>query len=117
MGKRHYAVIETARMQGSGGALTFSFRIGSEYEGAPVGRFRISVTDSEYPEVIPEEMAAILRTAAADRTAKDAAALSRYFVTHPVERRLTAQEVARLDAERRIIENKIPRTMVMSEMT
>jgi hypothetical protein len=116
MSKPHYAVIETARMQGSGEEIVFSFRIGSEYEGAPVGRFRISVTDSEYPEVVPEEMAAILRTPAADRTAKDAAALTRYFVTHPVERRLAAEEAARLDAERRAIENKIPSTMVMSEM-
>ncbi len=116
MNRPHYAVIETARMQGSGEDLVFSFRIGSEYEGAPVGRFRISVTDSEYPEVIPEETAAILRTAAADRTAKDAAALTKYFVTHPVERRLASQEVAKLEAERRAIENKIPSTMVMSEM-
>jgi hypothetical protein len=116
MNQPHYAVIETARMQGAGEETVFSFRIGSEYEGAPVGRFRISVTDSEYPEVIPEEMAAILRTAAADRTAKEAAALTRYFVTHPVERRVASQEVAKLEAERRAIENKIPSTMVMSEM-
>jgi hypothetical protein len=116
MNKPHYAVIETARMQGSGEKITFTFRIGSEYEGAAVGRFRISVTDSEYPEVVPEQMAAILRTAPADRTAKDSAALTRYFVTHPVERRLAAQEVAKLETERRTIENKIPSTMVMSEM-
>jgi hypothetical protein len=114
--KPHYAVIETARMQGAGEEMVFSFRIGSEYEGAPVGRFRISVTDSEYPEIVPEEMAAILRTPPADRAAKDAAALTKYFVTHPVERRLAAQEVAKLEADRRAIENKIPSTMVMSEM-
>jgi hypothetical protein len=116
MNKPHYAVIETARMTGSGEENAFTFRIGSEYEGAPVGRFRISVTDSEFPEVIPDDIVAILRTPAADRAAKDAAALTRYFVTHPVERRLAAEQVARLDAERRAIENKIPSTMVMSEM-
>ncbi len=116
MNKPHYAVIETARMQGSGEDIVFAFRIGSEYEGAPVGRFRISVTDSEYPEVIPEEIVAILRTTAAGRTAKEAAALTKYFVTHPVERRLASQEVAKLETERRTIENKIPSTMVMSEM-
>jgi len=116
MNKPHYAVIETARMTGSGEENVFTFRIGSEYEGAPVGRFRISVTDSEYPEVIPDDIAPILRTPAAGRSPKDAAALTRYFVTHPVERRLAAQDVARLDAERRTIENKIPSTMVMSEM-
>ena len=112
----HYAVIETTRMQGAGETLVFSFRIGNEYEGAPVGRFRISVTNSEYPEVVPEQMAAILRTAPAERTRKDAVALTGYFVTHPRKRRVAAEKVARLDGERRAIENKIPSTMVMSEL-
>ena len=42
--------------------MQLTFRIGSEYEGAPVGRFRISVTDSEFPEAVPDDMAAILRS-------------------------------------------------------
>ena len=117
MNKPHYAVIEPTRLEGSGKGTTFSFRIGSEYEGAPVGRFRISVTSSEYPEVVPEDMAAILRTPAAGRTPKDATALTKYFVTHPLERRSASQEVAQLEAGRRTIENKIPSTMVMSEMS
>lgn len=116
MNKPHYAVLETSRMQGAGEELVFSFRIGNEYEGAPVGRFRISVTNSEYPEVVPEQMAAILRTEEANRTKKEAAALTGYFVTHPRERRVAAEEVARLDGERRSIENRIPSTMVMSEL-
>ena len=81
-----------------------------------MGRFRISVTDSEYPEVVPEDMAAILRTPAAGRSPKDATALTKYFVTHPVERRRASDAVAQLETERRTIENKIPSTMVMSEM-
>ena len=114
MNKRHYAVIETSRMFNPSGTLTF--RIGSEYEGAPLGRFRISATDSEYPEVVPEEMAAILRTPVAGRSEKDAAELTKYFVSHPVERRKATEAVAALEAERRTAENKIPSTMVMSEM-
>ena len=114
MNKPHYAVIETARIFAPEGAMTF--RIGSEYEGAPVGRFRISATDSEYPEVVPDEMAAILRTPVAERSEKDAAALTKYFVSHPVERRRASEAVAALEAERRVAENKIPSTMVMSEM-
>ena len=47
----HYAVIEPARM--IPGAV-FTIRIGNEYEGAPVGRFRISVTSDEFPDVMPE---------------------------------------------------------------
>ncbi len=95
---------------------TMTFRIGNEYEGAPVGRFRISVTDSEYPEVVPEEMAAILRTPAAERSEKDAAALTKYYVSHPVERRRASEVWPRSKPQRRAAENKIPSTMVMSEM-
>jgi hypothetical protein len=114
MNRPHYAVIEPSRMLPSGGTL--AFRIGSEYEGALLGRFRISVTDSLFPEVLPEEMAAILRTPPEERSAKDAAALTKYYVTHPLERRQAAEALAVLEAERRGIENKIPTTMVMSEM-
>ena len=117
MNKPHYAAIETARLQGGNKETVFSFRIGSEYEGAGIGRFRISVTDSEYPEVIPAEMAAILRTPAAARTAEDSAALSKYFVTHPLQRRIASEQVNKLEGERRSIENKIPSTMVMAEMS
>jgi hypothetical protein len=95
----------------------FEIRIGSEYEGAQVGRFSISATDSEFPEVVPEEMAAILRTAPEVRSAADAGELTGYFVTHSRERRVAAERLAKLEAERRRIENKIPTTMVMSEMS
>ncbi len=114
MNKLHYAVIETSRRFSPDATLVF--RIGSEYEGAPVGRFRISVTDSEYPEVVPDDMAAILRTPESARSEKDAAALTKYFVSHPMERRAANEAVVTLDAERRAAENKIPSTMVMSEM-
>jgi hypothetical protein len=114
MNRRHYAVIETSRMLTPDGAMTF--RIGSEYEGALVGRFRISVTDSEFPEVVPDEMAAILRTPVTGRSPKDAKALTQYFLTHPVAHRKVSEAIAALDAERRTAENKIPSTMVMSEM-
>ncbi len=114
MNQRHYAVIETTRMFSPEATLTF--RIGSEYEGAPLGRFRISVTDSEVPEVVPEDMASILRTPVAARSEKDAIALTKYFVSHPVERRAANEAATTLDAERRAAENKIPSTMVMAEM-
>ncbi len=112
--KPHYAVIETNRMLTAEKDITF--RIGSEYEGAQVGRFRISVTDSEFPEVVPDEMALILRQPAAERSTKDADALTKYFVTHPVDRRTANEAVVALEGERRAAENKIPSTMVMSEM-
>ncbi len=114
MNKPHFAVMETARMQ-EGGRLTIP--IGSEYEGAQVGRFRVSVTNSEFPEVIPEEMVKILRTAVETRSNEDADALTKYFVAHPRERRAAAEMQAKLQGERQAIENKIPTTMVMSEMS
>ncbi len=114
MNKPHFAVIETARMLDAPGEI--SFRIGSEYEGASLGRFRISATSSEYPEVIPDEMAATLHKPAAERTENEAAALTKNFVTHPVERRTLSQQANALEAERAAIEKKIPTTMVMSGM-
>uniref|UniRef100_Q02AF0 Cytochrome c domain-containing protein n=1 Tax=Solibacter usitatus (strain Ellin6076) TaxID=234267 RepID=Q02AF0_SOLUE len=109
----HYAVIEPARMTTGG---EFTIRIGNEYEGAPVGRFRISVTSDEFPEVMPEAIGKILRTDAGARTDKDRVELRRYFLAHPYERRHANEEVVKLEAEKRAIENKIPTTMVMEEM-
>ncbi len=116
MNKSHYAVIETARMTGTAEGTRFSFKVGSEYEGAPVGRFRVSVTDSEFPEVVPENITKILTTSATDRAEKDATALAKYFATHPRERRVANEVVTKLEGERRVAENKIPSTMVMLEM-
>jgi hypothetical protein len=113
MAKPHYAVIEPARMF-DGGEL--SIKIGNEYEGAPLGRFRVSVTDSEFPDVMPEEIRKTLGTVAASRTEKQRTDLRRFFLTHPKERRRANEAVAKLEAEKRSIENKIPSTMVMQEM-
>ena len=114
----HYVVIEPSRIAGSANSSLFTFRIGNEYgEGASIGRFRISVTDSEFPEPLPETAAKALATAAADRTADQKRELRRFYLAHPVERRRAAEIVAKLDAERKRIEAKIPTTMVMSEMS
>ncbi len=94
----------------------FTIRIGSEYEGAPVGRFRISVTSDEFPEVMPEPVAKILRSATAGRSDKDRDEIRKYFLAHPYELRRANEQVAKLVAEKRTIENKIPTTMVMQEM-
>jgi hypothetical protein len=114
MNRLHYAVIETSRMFTPDATMTF--RIGSEYEGALVGRFRISVTDSEFPEVVPDEIRTILGKHPAELSEKDAKTLRQYFLTHPIEHRKASESIAALDAERRTAENKIPSTMVMSEM-
>ena len=111
MNRPHYAVIEPARM--TAGAQ-FTIRIGNEYEGAPVGRFRLSVTNDPYPEVMPEAIVKILGST--ERTEKDSAELRKYFLTHPYERRRASEQLAGLEAEKRAIENKIPTTMVMQEM-
>ena len=112
----HYAVIEPARMFGSAEGMELSIRIGNEYEGAPVGRFRVSVTDSEFPEVMPGNIRAILLKQAGARSDKDAAELHRFYLAHPRERRLANEQLVNLEAEKRTIENKIPSTMVMHEM-
>ena len=116
MNKPHFAVIEPTRMLGSESGTELAIRIGNEYEGAPVGRFRVSVTDSEFPEVMPESIRKILQGDATARSEKDRTELQRYFVAHPRERRRVNEQVTKLESERRTIENKIPSTMVMQEM-
>ncbi len=112
----HYAVIEPARMFGSAEGTELAIRIGNEYEGAPVGRFRVSVTDSEFPEVMPGDIRAILLKQAGARSEKDAAELRRFYLAHARERRFANEQLVKLEAEKRTIENKIPSTMVMQEM-
>ena len=116
MSKPHYAVIEPTRMWTADKATEFTIRIGNEYEGAPVGCFRLSLTTSEFPEVMPENIAKVLHTEPAARTEQDNKALRRYYLAHPVELRRANEETAKLRAEKLSIENKIPTTMVMQEM-
>jgi hypothetical protein len=116
MNKPHYAVFEPTRMWTPGSATEFTIRIGNEYEGAPVGCFRLSVTTSEFPEVMPEAIAKILHTEAAARPGPDNKALRRYYLAHPLELRRANEQTAKLQAEKLSIENKIPTTMVMQEM-
>src|SRR5262249_41897738 len=82
--KPHYAVIEPSRVIVNESGTEFSFRIGNEYEGAATGRFRVSVTDSEFPEVMPDNIRAILTHSTSE---KDRADLKRFFLNHPSERR------------------------------
>jgi hypothetical protein len=109
--KPHYAVIEPGRILGSTEDSRFTFRIGNEYgEGATLGRFRISITNSEFPEPLPEAVAKALASG-------DHATVRRFYIAHPLERRRVAEKVAKLDAARKVIDAKIPTTMVMNEMS
>ena len=116
MRKPHYAVIEPARMWTPDKDADFTIRIGNEYEGAPIGCFRISVTTSEFPEAMPETIAKILHTEPHARTDQDRKDLRRYYLSHPVELRRASELTAKLQADKQAIENKIPTTMVMQEM-
>ena len=114
----HYVVIEPSQVTSSENGSRFTFHIGNEYgEGALIGRFRLSITESEYPEPLPGAVAKALAIAAADRTADQKRELRRFYITHPMERRRTAERVAKLDGERKRAEAKIPTTMVMNEMS
>lgn len=94
----HHAVIETKSMIAGG---RFTIRLGNEFgEGALLGRFRISVTSDEFPEPAKS----------AEKTKQS------FLVSHHKERRRAAGELARLQAEQRAIEQRLPSTMVMAEM-
>ncbi len=113
--KPHFVVIEPTRP--IRGANQLSIRIGNEYGGgALVGRFRISATDSEFPEPVPEEISKILGIPAGGRTVKEERELRRYYLTHPREHRRAAERVANAEAVKRAVEAKIPTTMIMREL-
>jgi len=115
--RRHFAVIEPANLIGFAGGTRFEFRIACEYgAGATVGRFRISVTNSEFPEPLPESILRTLATPAGGRSAQQKRELRRYYLSHRLPRRIANEAVARAEAGRRAAENRIPSTMVMSEM-
>jgi hypothetical protein len=114
--KPHYAVVEPTRMWTPAPETEFTIRIGNEYEGAPVGCFRLSVTTSEFPEVMPEAIAKILHADPAVRTEQDRKDLRHYYLAHPIELRHANELIAKLQAEKKAIEDKIPTTMVMQEM-
>ena len=96
--KPHYAVIEPRVMERGG---RFTIRLGNEFgEGALLGRFRLSVTSSLFPEPAKDE----------DKKKQS------YLVSHQLERRREADMLTRLIAEQRAAENRIPSTMVMAEM-
>jgi hypothetical protein len=91
--KPHYAVIEPRTMESGG---RFTLRLGNEFgEGALLGRFRISVTSSLFPEPISG---------------------TPNLVSHQREHRRANDELTRLIAAQRAAENRIPSTMVMAEM-
>ena len=91
--KPHYAVIEPRTMERGG---KFTIRLGNEFgEGALLGRFRISVTGSLFPEPVTGKV---------------------NLVSHQRERRRAGDVLTRGIAEQRAAENKIPSTMVMAEM-
>ena len=94
----HYAVIETKSMIAGG---RFTIRLGNEFgEGALLGHFRISVTGDEFPEPVKDS----------EKTKQS------FLVSHHKHRRLAQEELARLQAEQRAIEQRMPSTMVMAEM-
>jgi hypothetical protein len=79
----------------------FTIRLGNEFgEGALLGRFRISVTSDEFPEPVKD----------GEKTKQS------FLVSHHKERRRAQAELARLQAEQRAIEQRMPSTMVMAEM-
>ncbi|MBM3788067.1 MAG: DUF1553 domain-containing protein [Acidobacteria bacterium] len=94
----HYAVIEPRTLLSGG---RFVLTLGNEFgEGALLGRFRISVTTSEFPEPLTGE----------ERLDKTVLAV------HHLERRRANDELTRRVAAQRAAEAKIPTTMVMTEM-
>lgn len=113
----HYVVIEPRTVAGFPEGSRLTVRIGNEFgDGALLGRFRLSVTEAEFPEPVPDAIRTALAKPAAERTQEEADALRKFHVSHLQERRKLADRLVALEAARRAAENSIPSTMVMVEM-
>ncbi len=97
-GEPQHLILETTRMTGDGKSARLTIRLGNEHgDGWLMGRFRVSVTQSEWP-VRPAEM---------DR---------KFRVRGLRAYRAENEELAAMQTRRTAIANRIPSTMVMSEM-
>lgn len=96
--KPHFLVIEPRKVLRQPGTKKFSIRLGNLYgEGELIGRFRISVSDTEFPE---------------PKITK----LKKFYTSHLTDHRVIADRIVDLDARRRAIDAEQPSTMVMNEM-
>jgi len=96
VGKPHLAVFEFAEPVEFAQGSTFTVRLEQIHGGGHlIGRVRLSVTGSPAPlaaqaDVLPGEIAAILRTANSERTVANRAALAAFVLLEKVERELAA---------------------------
>ena len=107
--KPHFVVIEPRKVLRVSGNKRFTIRIGNQFgESALLGRFRISITDGEFPEPMPANVKAAL--------ANPNALVKRFYTSHLHAHREVADRLGDLEIKRRAVEAEVPSTMVMSEM-
>ena len=107
--KPHFVVMEPRKVLRVPGNKKLTIRIGNQFgESALLGRFRISITDGEFPEPMPANVQAALEN--------PNALVKRYYTSHLHPHREVADRLGDLEIKRRAVEAEVPSTMVMSEM-
>jgi len=98
----------------SGSTIVFTLRHDSNTEAANVGRFRLSITSAPRPVGavgLPEPLAKVLATPAANRTEQQRTELATYFRSIALSLENVRKEVADLRKQ----EPAIPKAMIMEE--
>jgi hypothetical protein len=115
-GRDHWAQFELAKPIDTGEGVTLVFTLAQNLGAArTLGRFRLSaITGTPGAKPVPAAIAAVLRTAPAQRTAEQAETLVAHLVAQ--DTKIAALRQTRLKAEQELAKIAGPRTLVMREV-
>jgi Protein of unknown function (DUF1553)/Protein of unknown function (DUF1549)/Planctomycete cytochrome C len=113
----HAAVFTFAEPVGGPGVkLVVKLHHDSQFAGHNIGRFRLSLTTAEKPDLsgqgVPAAVLAALQFAAADRTAQDEQALDAHFRQVAPELAPVREKIAKLEADKAKLVDSFPSTLI-----
>lgn len=123
VGKPHSVIFELDKplIAKEGMRLSTTLEFESVWARHQLGKFRLSVTSAERPHEgleLPEQIARIVASNQAQRSAAESDALRAYYRTHvSAEYKTLSRELAALKKAHADFEKTIPTTMVMREMS
>ncbi len=114
--REHWATFETEKPVGSPQGTTFVFTLVQNYGGGrTIGRLRLSaLTGTVGGSQLPADIAAVLRTPEAQRTAQQVSALDAYYLKQ--DKTVSGLKLARQKITTEMDASKGPQTLVMQEL-